>query len=180
MKKNINVIDLDKTLIAYDSFRLLIKKELMKFNIYIAGLTLLRVARFITMFSYKDKITIHLKKKHEAVYFKNFADKLFKDINKEVLNLVIKETEVDTINILISASPNLFVKYIIEKLNWEGTGSYFDQENNFIHLYNKNKINWLKSNYNEAQYNYNFAISDSSSDDELLSLFNKKNKWAAS
>jgi len=177
MKKSINIIDLDKTLISYDSFRFLIKKELMRFDLYITGLTILRIIRLITMFTYKERITIHLRKKYRATYFKNFADKLFLDINKEVLNLIAEETEENTINILVSASPNLFVKYVIKKLNWEGKGSYFDREGSFIHLYNKNKISWLKENYKLEDYNYNFAISDSSTDDELLSLFNKKNKW---
>ncbi len=177
IKKNINIIDFDETLIPYDSFRFLIKEELIKLDLFVIWFTFLRVARLISMKKYKKHLVKYLQKKHKTEYFKRFADKLFLDINKEVLNLIAEETEENTINILVSASPNLFVKYVIKKLNWEGKGSYFDREGIFIHLYNKNKISWLKENYKLEDYNYNFAISDSSTDDELLSLFNKKNKW---
>lgn len=177
IKKNINVIDLDKTLIPYDSFRVLIKKDLYKFDLFVVLFTFLRVFRLISMKNYKKHLIKHLQKKHKTIYFKKFAKKLNKDIDKDVLSLVYKETDDKTINILLSASPDIFVKYLIEKLNWKGKGSYFDEKEKFAHLYGKEKINWLQKNYSNKIYNYNFAISDSASDEELLSFFDKNIMW---
>lgn len=177
IKKNINIIDLDKTLIPYDSFRVLVKKDLSKFDLFVVWFTFLRVFRLISMKKYKKHLIKYLQKKHKTEYFKRFAEKLNNDIDKDVLNLIYKETDDKTINILLSASPNFFVKHLIEKLNWKGKGSYFDEEENFIHLYGKEKINWFQNNYSNKIYNYNFAISDSDSDEELLSFFDNHIIW---
>jgi len=177
IRKSINVIDLDKTLIPYDSFRQLIKNELIKFSIGLTYISLMRVLRLISMHSYKERVMTYFDKKYSSQFFKDFASKLFLDIDEKVLRIISKETGPSTINILISASPNSFVKYLILELNWKGMGSYFDNENNFMHLYGKNKINWLEFNYSRSDYDYNFAISDSDSDDKLLAMFKKGKKW---
>ncbi len=177
MIKKINVIDLDKTLIPYDSFRGLVLMELRKMNIFLIWYTFLRLIRLNSMYMYKRKVCMFFEKNYSSSFFMNYALKLTKDIDEEVLEMVKNETNSNTTNILLSASPNIFVKYILESLKWEGSGSYFEDTGNFIHLYNKSKISWLKKNYEIDKYEYNFAISDSSSDYELLSLFEKKVKW---
>jgi len=175
--KRINVIDLDKTLLPYDSFRLLIKRVVFNLNIYIICITFIRVFRIISAEHYKNKTIKYLKKKYTDKYFEQFANEVVKDIDTEVQNLIGQETNEDTINILLSASPDLFVKHIADALEWEGKGSYFDKKGNFIHLYGKNKISWVKNNYDVTKYYYNFAISDSNSDDNLLMLFKRSTKW---
>jgi len=175
-KEKINVIDLDKTLIPYDSFRLLVLQELKKGNIYFTGVTLLRIFRLFSSRRYKEKVSQYFQKKYSKEVFENFANKLYNDIDNEVLQLINTHTHTHTINILLSASPHFFVKDLIEKLNWQGSGS-FSEANVFVHLYKKEKINWLARNYSPKEYNYNFAISDSSSDGELLALFRKSILW---
>lgn len=177
MKKKINVIDLDKTLIPYDSFRLLIKEKIFDLNFFVIQLTIIRILRFISLYKYKKRIIEHFNLKYNDTYFISFADKRLKDIDNKVLKLIKDETKRDTINILLSASPNFFVKHIILKLGWMGKGSYFDKDDRFIHLYGENKINWLLTHYKPGDFIYNFAISDSSSDKELLLLFKKRIKW---
>lgn len=177
MKKKINVIDLDKTLIPYDSFRLLIKEKIFDLNFFVIQLTIIRVLRFISSNKYKKRIIKHFSLKYNDTYFISFADKRLNDIDDKVLELIKNETKKNTINILLSASPNIFVKHIILKLGWVGKGSYFDQEDKFIHLYGENKINWLLTHYKPDDFIYNFAISDSSSDENLLLLFKKRVKW---
>ena len=177
MKKKINVIDLDKTLIPYDSFRLLIKNELYNLDFYVLRLSLFRVLRIILPDKFKHKIVNHLSIKYDDVFFKNYVDRIFIDIDQEVMTLIEKEIDDNTINVLLSASPHLFVTYFIQKLEWVGSGSYIDNEGKFIHLYGQEKVNWLLDTYKKDSFIYNFAISDSPSDNQLLSLFKKNIKW---
>lgn len=177
MKRKINVIDLDKTLIPYDSFRILVKKEVLNFNWDIIGYTLFRVLRLMSLEKYKEKIIPVIDEKYDDSFFNDFAINLYKDLDSRVLKEIQDETDENTINILLSASPNFYVKYLVEDLKWLGAGSYFNNAGKFIHLHGKGKISWVKSNFNENEYHYNLAISDSSSDDNLLNLFQKKIKW---
>jgi len=177
MKKIINVIDLDKTLIAYDSFRLFISIELKKFDVFVIWITFLRVMRLNSMKHYKMKVVQYIQKKYTTTYFKEYADILFVDIDKQVLKIINKESKEAHINILLSASPHIYVKHLVQILEWEGSGSYFDGNGDFIHLYDKDKVRWLYEKYSRDKYKYNFAISDSSSDKELLQLFEKYVFW---
>jgi len=172
----INVIDLDKTLIPYDSFRVLIIREIKKIDVFLIGITVSRLLKFIASEQYKKRVSQYLQKKYSDEFFKKFANELFNDIDKKVLQLIQSHTQKDTLNILLSASPNFFVKHLIKKLEWSGSGSY-NSDGTFVHLYSSNKIQYLFHNYNSKDYDYNFAISDSSSDDELLSLFRENKKW---
>jgi len=176
-KAKINVIDLDKTLIAYDSFRGLIIQELKTFNSYIIYITTLRVLRLISGTKYKRRTSLYFEKKYNENYFIEYANKLYKDIDQRVLDKIKLDTDDETINILLTASPNFFAKHLIKKLKWSGSGSYFDNKDNYIHLYGEEKIKWLDHKFNPYKFDYNFAISDSSSDDKLLSLFKRKVKW---
>lgn len=177
MKTNINVIDLDETLLPYDSFRLLIKNELFKFDFYVIKLTLKRVLRLILNSEFKLKIVLYLQKKYDEDFFKSYADKIFTDINVDVMTLIENENDNGTVNVLLSASPNIFVGHFIHKLGWVGTGSFIDNEGKFIHLHGKEKVKYLMRTFEPENYNYNFAISDSESDDDLLALFKKNKKW---
>lgn len=176
IKSKINVIDLDETLIAYDSFRSLVMMEIRKFDFKIILLTFLRVIRLLNMAEYKEKTTLYLSKKYNADYFKNFAFTLWQNIDSRVLNIVEQNSDEKTINILISASPDIYVKYLIQRLGWEGTGSYFE-ELKFVHLHGAEKIRFVSDTYDTNVIDYNFAISDSATDDELLKKFQKSKKW---
>lgn len=177
MKKKINVIDLDKTLIPYDSFEKLVKIQIRNLNLKVIYYTAFRVLRFISLEDYKKKITNLIKLKFDNDYFENFATRLFDDIDKNVLEKINIESESTSINILLSASPNIYVKYLVKKMKWVGTGSYFDENKTFIHLHGKGKIIWIHNNYPPEEYQYHFAISDSCTDDNLLKLFKINIKW---
>ncbi len=175
--KKINVIDLDKTLIPFDSFRSVVLQELKKGNVSLIFITLLRLLRIISNSRFKEVSSKIFINKYEEVYFRKMATDILKKIDKEVFDIITHETDKHTINILLSASPNFYVDYLIGELNWEGSGSYFDEQNTFHHLYERGKIKWVKENFNTDQYSYNMAISDSSTDDKLLSLFKRGVKW---
>ena len=174
--KSVNVVDLDKTLINYDSFRRLIFRELKRPDFYLLLITAIRVFRLISSESYKRKVIIYFKQNFDTKYFEAYANFLFKDINNEIFNMVKKETSINTTNVLLSASPDFYVKFLAQKLSWVGKGSYFNENGKFIHMYGLNKKSWMEKNFDPKKYIYNFSISDSSSDDDLLSLFFKKTK----
>lgn len=177
MKIKINVIDLDKTLIPYDSFRVLAIQEIFRGNFTILFISILRLFRLIGLKRFKEIAILNLDKKYENEYFYQFAMKLFKDIDSKVLQIIQKESDDQTVNILLSASPDLYVKFLVEKLNWMGTGSYFSKNRVFNHLHGRHKLVWVEENFDSFEYDYNLAISDSSTDDELMELFRKKIKW---
>ena len=168
--KKINVIDLDGTLIKYDSFRTLLRLELSRINLPIFAITILRTMRILSQAKYKAWVILLLEKQRNEKYFIDFAAKICKSIDKNIMEEIGSNSDYNTSNVLISASPNIYVKHIIHKLSWEGSGSYF-KEGSFNHLYGDNKLIWIKKQYPEMCHYYNFAISDSSSDLQLLKAF---------
>jgi phosphoserine phosphatase len=177
MKPRINVIDLDKTLIPYDSFRVLIIREISIFNLDVIFIVFKRMLRILNQYQFKSRLIESMRLKRDIGYFDSFAKELFMDIDNDVLSLVKNETNSNTRNILISASPNLYVSALIKLLEWNGSGSYFDENDNFQHLYGKGKIEYLIEKYPPQSYDYHLSVSDSITDDELLNLFKIGKKW---
>lgn len=176
--KKINVIDLDKTLIPYDSFRRYFFLCIRPKNFFPAlAIIVLRKFRLIRMDVFKKRIIALYRNNNDyKSAMTDFADKLYKSINVHVLETINSHTDSQTINVLISASPYDYVNEFCRKVEWSGIASTL-QGNDFLHIYGQNKINILKSMYDQKQYNYNFAISDHDSDDDLLSLFKIKAKF---
>lgn len=173
-KPKINVIDLDKTLIKYDTLRELLIREISKGNLYLTGISILRIVRLLSSLRYKMKVQKILAEKYTSSFFKEYADEIFRKVNPEVMQLIQDNTDENTINILLSASPNDYVNFLCKKLNWEGSGSYFDEKGRFHHLFGEEKANWIKKRFPQKEFNYHFAISDSKTDLALLNFFEKK------
>jgi phosphoserine phosphatase len=175
--KKVNAIDLDKTLIPFDSFReyLFLNINLGNFVI-IAFYMFLRKTRIIKMDFFKKKIIqVYRNNTEYRSNMKGYAEKLYNSIDSHILELVHSNTDSETVNVLISASPVDYVKELSTLLEWGYIASSF-QGNDFVHAYGINKIVLLKSQYNPDQFKYNFAISDHDSDNELLSLFKNSAK----
>jgi phosphoserine phosphatase len=103
---------------------------------------------------------------------KKFSSSLYYDINKSILSYVLEHTDERTINILCTASPEDYVKYLAEMLGWSYLCSTLENDNEtFNHLYGKNKVISLIHHYSPQHYIYHLAISDSKSDNKLLKLF---------
>jgi len=174
MSKKINVIDLDNTLIPFDSFRRLIFIQILHFNIRILIISVLRIFRFITMSEFKKKIinALESRKVKKDIYIK-ISNIILNNLNKDIIALINKNSgEREIINILCTASPNLYVRFVADKLGWMGCGSGY-YNGRFIHMYGINKLDFIKKKFPKEEYIYNYAISDSSSDLDFLKMFNK-------
>jgi len=173
--EKINAIDLDKTLIPFDSFRVLIISYFKKKKIIslVGFYTLLRKIRLIGSGEFKHRVLEILKKdQHYNELIQDLVSKVMVAIKPDVLDIIDRETYPDTINVLISASPADYVGLVAEKLNWRFLASEIIN-GKFIHCYGQNKIELLKRHYSEEKFVYNFAISDSPSDITLLHIFKK-------
>ena len=174
--RRINVIDLDSTLLPYDSFGWLVKSGLKKLDLLVWWFSILRVLRLVSSPEFKKAMTLHWQKKYDDNFLNHYANKVYNDLDKRVLELVYANTMADTINVLLSASPDLYVQKVANLLKWTGSGSYFDKEG-FVNLYSHEKINWVSTKYPISEYVYYFAISDSESDNKLLDMFKESILW---
>jgi len=173
--KKINAIDLDKTLIPFDSFRILILSYIRQKN-YLTLATfyaLLRKMRVIRNREFKHKALVCLQKdKQYDVLIQDLVQKVMFSIRPDIMEVIDQETDADTSNVLISASPGEYVRLVAKELNWHCLSSEINN-GRFIHCYGQTKIGLLRKHYPREKFEYNFAISDSSSDLALLRMFKK-------
>lgn len=174
-KKKINVIDLDGTLLPYDS---LIKYTVLslrhlRYFLPILLYSLLRLFRIIPRDVFQKNLLIRMRKtKNYENEMKKFSSRLYRELDTSVLRFVQDHTDGHTENILCTASPEDYVKYLAEMLGWACLSSTLnDSDETFYHLYGENKITTLKQHYPPQNYIYHLAISDSKSDRSLLELF---------
>lgn len=170
--KKINVIDLDNTLIPYDSFRMYVIEQIKSGDIILIFLTLLRKVKFISSADYKKKVILYKQLKINIVDINNIVSKILNSLNQDILEMINKNTDDRTINILCSASPDVYVKKVAENFSWIGYGSFL-QGKEFYHMWGENKLKFIERKYPSSKYTYNFAISDSKTDIELLERFKK-------
>jgi len=182
VKKKINVIDLDHTLISYDSYRGYLKRILNHPIYFLFGLTIIILRKIHVITLAKQKyyaIILNKKIKGYEKYISDYSETLFYDINMNVMKIILQNTDDFTINILCSASPYDYVKPLADKLGWECLATYLnDNGEDVVHLFAKNKINKINEIYPKDTFLYNFAISDSKSDIDLLHSFNKYELYA--
>jgi len=177
MKKKINVIDLDSTLLPHNSliyFVLLFMKNRQCFLPLLFYLEQ-RITGIITKEEFLKKIMITARKStHYEKKVKKFGLSLYDDIRKPMLRFILQNTDEFTMNILCTASPEDYVKYLCEKLGWPYISTTLDNnDENFIHMFGHNKVIAVQKMYPKQDYTYNLAMSDNISDRELLKLFDK-------
>ena len=172
--KELNVIDLDKTLLPYDSFRkyifLFLKNK--HFILKISFLIIVRKMRLLSLVTFKRKI-IEISRKDERYDEKMiyFSDDLCSEINDSVTEIIRNQTNNNTVNVLCTASPEDYVKKIAIKMDWLYLCTTLN-DGNFVHMYGEQKVISIKSKFPKNKYNYNYAISDSYTDLGLLKMFN--------
>jgi len=177
MKKRINVIDLDNTLIRKDSLKLFVMMFLKrkKTLIPLSLLSLLRLLGFIDPAEFLKRLLILVRKDREYDRLvKDFSDRLFTYIDPDLFNQVLTKTDENTINVLCTASPSDYVKFVAEKLNWHYIASTFAKGNSsFTRMYGSAKVDAILTIFPKEMFDYSFAISDNASDLALLRLFDE-------
>lgn len=175
MKQKINVIDLDGTLIPYDSFRkytivFLTKRESCHL-VFI--MLMLRILKIIDLGTFKKTIILAARKVNNyEKMMKKFARDLYDDIDLHIMKTIYEHVDLQTINILCTASAEDYISHLARLLQWKYVCSKIDEERqSFTHLYGNNKMRAVEELYPSNEYSYNFAISDSLADKELLSKF---------
>jgi phosphoserine phosphatase len=112
------------------------------------------------------------KTKNYESEMKKFGSRLYHELDTSILRFVQDHTDERTENILCTASPEDYVKYLAEMLGWAYLSSTLnDSDGTFYHLYGENKITTLKQYYPPRDYTYNLVLSDSESDSDLMKLF---------
>ena len=170
--KKINVIDLDKTLIPFDSFRYLVISEMKAFNLNIILLVIIRKIKLIKAGTFKKLVIKAIKLNTNSNINRKIVNLVNNSIEQKILEKIKDESDNNTINILCSASADSYVSIVAKSLGWEGYGSYTNKED-FYHMYGVNKLKFIEAKFPMSEYQYNFSISDSISDLELLKKFQK-------
>jgi phosphoserine phosphatase len=168
--KKINVIDLDNTLIPFDSFRLYVINKIQSGNVRLAIAAGLRKFRIISAADFNKKAHLYTQILKSNEEIDKVAAYILRFINEEILKIIQENSEEGVINILCSASPDAYVKKVAEHFKWLGYGSYF-KGIDFYYMWGENKLRFIKSMYPPNKFIYNFAISDSESDLNLLKQF---------
>jgi phosphoserine phosphatase len=175
MEKKINVIDLDSTLLPNNSLIHFVLIFMKKRRCFLPLLFYLeqRITGKITKDEYLKKILITVRKTtNYEKKVKKFGLSLYDDIRKPMLRFILENTDEFTINILCTASPEDYVKYLCEKLGWPYISSSLDgHDENFIHMFGHNKVIAVQKMYPKQNYTYHLAMSDNISDRGLLKLF---------
>ena len=171
--KKINAIDLDKTLIPFDSFRALIVSYLKRksFLTPVTYYTVLRKMRVIKSGEFKHRsLKIIRQDGHYQNMIQDLAGRIMSAVRPDIIKIINCETDLETINVLISASPANYVRLVAKGLGWPYLASeIIDGE--FVNCYGQKKIELLGKHYPKNKFVYNFAISDSQSDMPLLEMF---------
>lgn len=166
--KYLNVIDLDKTLITIDSFRYMVLK---KMDFILLMLVFLRTLKIISRYKFTRAASKRLKKTlSNEKNLEKLTQHLITKVNKAVLERLRQQSTGDTVTVILSASPQEYVTKFAEHFGFLGMGSRWEGEK-FFHCYGANKKTYIEANFPKEDYIYNFAISDSKADNELLSLF---------
>jgi phosphoserine phosphatase len=173
--KKINAVDLDKTLIPFDSFRHFVFGHLKKKN-FITPVTLYALSRKMRLMGSADfkHMSLILFRK-DPQYEKKKSDlvgKVISDIKPDIMECIQQETDPKTANVLVSASPADYVELVAKELGWPWLASDI-VNGEFIHCHGLKKKELILHHYPKEKYEYNFAISDSPSDLPLLEMFNK-------
>ncbi|HSW54556.1 MAG TPA: haloacid dehalogenase-like hydrolase [Ignavibacteriaceae bacterium] len=178
-RENIVVVDLDNTLLNVDSFNLLLTVQLKKSFIKVMFLRVLRKLRILNPASYKYYVVRYIYNCLSNAEKHSFVEKLSLHLNEDLFHEINSKYKNDCQIMILSASPDEYVKPFANKLGWHGFGSYYDQLlGKYFHLHSKGKREFILEHFPKDKFNYVYAISDSKTDLDLLKHFNKYNLFS--
>ena len=143
------------------------------YTIKIIYLSFLRIVGLIDKLTFKKKIyLITYNFNNYDIEMELFAKELINSIDNNIIDIINKNSNNKVLNILVTASYRSYAKHIADFMGWDCIASDLNR-GRFIHVYGLEKINYLIKKYPLEEYKYNFCISDSTSDIELLNKFEK-------
>lgn len=150
--------DFDKTLVPYDSFRRYLLHLLRLRPVSVGGWLLLRKVRLISSGELKAKVT-RMVARSEVLQrdARHFANRVMYDVQMPAA--APNGAKV----LLISASPSIYMKHIVEALGWTVLCSDFVGEE-YVEMYGDRKKEALEEKYPKTEHDYVYAASDSESD----------------
>jgi phosphoserine phosphatase len=176
-EKKVNSIDLDNTLLPYDSLTRFVWLFLTDWRCSLTVLNCL-ILRAIGRLDNEETLKNILIAARGTTGYENrakrFGISLYDDMRKQMVHFIMDNTDESTVNVICTASPEDYVKHLCEKLDWKCIGTTLDKTGeHIIHTSGKNKLAALRKAFPEQEYRYNLAISDNRSDEGLLRLFKK-------
>lgn len=161
-------VDLDRTLVSIDSFRLLVRRHL---NMSMAGLLARRTFRLVGRAGLAEGATRLLAPVLEdPAAAAAFAAELEEYLVPDVLDQV--KAVAGARVVVLSASPEAYVAPFAARLGFDGLGSHHDG-GKYFHCYGPRKLHLLRRRYPENDYEYELGLGDSPSDDVWLAAFKR-------
>jgi phosphoserine phosphatase len=157
MKKRLNIIDLDGTLITDDSLRLLAMQRMTH------PMVALQVA--LRAMKLTDEAALHryfFRRPLPPDQAEMFCQSLVALVNPQVLALIREHNSAQTL--LLSASPDWYVKPFAAALGMLGAGSHDTAEGEFLYCKGAGKLALLAAKFPVSDYDYHLGIGDSEAD----------------
>lgn len=172
--EKVSVFDLDGTLVPYDSYRRCIReflggewRERWRLGLWLLG----RRTGVLSQARIKEMVIRRLACQANRELFESFAGRVANDLGGVALELLYERKAAGDSIVILSASPDDYVKLLGERLECVAQGSYFDRAGKFIHLRGETKLSWLYRQYPMDRVIYSTAVSDCASDLKLLHAF---------
>ncbi len=169
MKTIVNVIDLDDTLLKTDSSMLFYRWLLLR-RPWIATILISRFLKILPEEKMKKLLYLSGKKAFTAAGA-DFLNRLGQEIDQKLIEHMHTYTDPSQTTVVFSASFDFYVVPFIRSLGFAGYGSTMDPGGKFRHLKREEKINLLQELFPPERSDYNYAVSDSHSDEGLLEKF---------
>jgi phosphoserine phosphatase len=169
----INGIDLDGTLLPYDSMRryLFLQLRAARTVFGAAWLTALRQTGGLGRAEFVERLVRSGRRmKGYDVAMRRLADSLYADIDPRIMRLVRDHSPAGITNVLCTASPSDYVGHLAARLGWPVVCTRLEQ-GTFMHVHGLAKAAEFTRRFPPSEYEYNFAVADSKSDEALLRLF---------
>ena len=178
--KQLNVIDLDGTLLPYDSLTLWVRRLRARRDTAMVFFWWSALRR-LGLLKRSEFLRLALERARSAedydVFTREFAAELVRDLDASVEERIRTRSDPDTVNVLCSASPEDYVRLVAEALGWEYRASGFRTSGEWEHVYGPQKATLIQRDFPREHFQYHYAIADSESDWPLLDLFIHQERW---
>ena len=178
--KQLNVIDLDSTLLPYDSLSAWVRRFRSKRDTALAFFWWSALRR-LGLMNRSDFLRLVLVRARNAkgyeAFTREFALDLVRDLDPKVQERIRTHSDPDTVNVLCSASPEDYVGLVAEALGWDYRASGFRESGEWEHVYGLQKAILIQRDFPREHFQYHYAIADSESDWPLLDLFVHQERW---